>query len=63
MEALVFWIVEAEIFEATGSLRITIALFTPREPDAAGLAKVKVATFTAASLIVPEFSASELVAT
>jgi hypothetical protein len=42
---------------------ITIALLFPRDPEAPGDARVKVALFPAASLIVPLFNASELVAT
>ena len=42
---------------------ITSALFAPREFVVPGLTKVKVALFVAASLIVPEFNASELVST
>ncbi len=42
---------------------ITIALFAPSELAAAGVAKVNVALFPAASLIVPEFKAKEVVAT
>ena len=38
------------------------ALFPPNEFVAPGLAKVKVAKFPAASLIVPPFNAKELVA-
>ena len=42
---------------------ITSVLFAPRELAFPGLTKVKVASFVAASLIVPEFRASEVVAT
>ena len=41
---------------------ITSALLFPRDPEAAGLAKVRVAFSSPAFFIVPEFSASELVA-
>ena len=44
-------------------LSTTIALLAPKELAAPGLAKVSVASFVAASLIVPELSASEVVAT
>ena len=40
---------------------ITIALFAPNEFAAPGLASVRVASFPAASLIVPLFSASDVV--
>ena len=42
---------------------ITIALLTTKEPAAPIAGSVKVALFNAASFIVPEFSASEVVAT
>ena len=42
---------------------IIIALFAPNELAAPGLASVNVATFPAASLIVPPLSANESVAT
>ena len=46
-----------------GTLVSTInALLSPKELEAPGLAKVKVAAFNAASLIVPLFNAKELVA-
>ena len=41
---------------------ITKALFAPNEPEAPGLASVKVALFPAPSRIVPLFNAKELVA-
>ena len=41
----------------------TMALLVPRDPLAPGLARVSVAAFTAASLIVPLFIAKELVVT
>src|SRR5690606_28685070 len=40
---------------------MTIFLLAPREFAAPGVAKVKVALFPAASLIVPEFSARDVV--
>ena len=48
---------------ATGALFITKSLFAPSEPVAAGLAKVKLATFKLVSFIVPELSSKELEAT
>ena len=46
-----------------GVVSTTNALLAPREPAAPGLAKVRVASLDAASLIVPEFSAKELEST
>jgi hypothetical protein len=49
---------------ADGALvSITIALLSPSEPAAPGLASVSVALLVAASRIVPELSVSEVVAT
>ncbi len=42
---------------------MTIALFAPSELAAPGEARVNVALFPAASLMVPEFKANEVVAT
>jgi hypothetical protein len=41
---------------------ITIALLFPSEPEAPGAARVKVALFAAASLIVPPLRARDVVA-
>ena len=51
-------------FVTVGTVVSTInALLLPKELLAPGLAKVSVAAFPAASLIVPLFNAKELVAT
>ncbi len=42
---------------------MTIALFAPSELASAGVAKVNVALLPAASLMVPEFNARDVVAT
>ena len=44
-------------------LSITMALFAPKDPLVPGLARVRVAAFPSASLIVPPFKVKELVAT
>ena len=50
--------------EMTGAVvSMTIALLAPSELAAPGEARVSVALFPAASLIVPPFKANELVAT
>ena len=50
-------------FVTVGTVVSTInALLSPKELVAPGLAKVSVASFNAASLIVPPFNAKELVA-
>ena len=51
------------VTDATNGLCVStiIALFAPKEPDAPGDAKVKVAALPLASLIVPPFNARALV--
>ena len=48
---------------AMGLLTITMSLLTAKEPAAPIAGSVKVAAFNAASFMVPELRASELVAT
>ncbi len=52
-----------EVGAAGAVVSMIIALFEPNEFAAPGVASVKVALFPAASLMVPEFKASDVVAT